>query len=130
MTRMTLSKGTKWCPSVILAYTAASRAREAALRISLDARDLDEPFHWIAGKSQEMFHANGGRIFNMPYAASQQLGSCRGGHGTGASHFSLAANFSPGDRGIGLDQVTDKTCSGQCTEYFDLRRIGLGLEQI
>ena len=29
MTRMTLSKGTKWCPSVILAYTAASRAREA-----------------------------------------------------------------------------------------------------
>ena len=77
-----------------------------------------------------MLHTNGSCILNMSYTASQQLGTCTSCHGTSASHFSLAANLGPGNRGVGLDQVTNKACSGQGTEYFDLRRIGFGLKQI
>ncbi len=59
--------------------------------VALDARDLHQPAHRVAGETQVVLHADLGGVFHLVRRAAAHLGKTRRGHGTGHAHLALTA---------------------------------------
>ena len=71
--------------------------------IALDARNLDEASHRIAGHAEMMLKRNLGGILHLLVRSPQRRTEARRRHGRGRTHLSLAADLGTRDRGVMLD---------------------------
>ena len=73
-------------------------------RVALDAGDLDESAHRVAGEPQVVLHGDLGGVLDLGGRPAQGLGQAGGGHRGGRADLPLAAHLGPRDRCIGLDE--------------------------
>src|SRR3954465_10005164 len=75
--------------------------------VALDARDLDQAPHRVAGEAEVVLDADLGGVLDLLRGASDDLGQAGGGHGTGRADLSLASHLRAGDGGVLLEQQPD-----------------------
>lgn len=88
-----------------------------AHRVALDARNLHQPTHRIAGQSQIVLDADLCGVLHLLRGAAQHRGQSRGGHRTGHAHLAPAADLGAGDRGVALEQVAHGPRGQQETDH-------------
>ena len=84
--------------------------------VALDAGDLYQSAHGIAGQSQVMLQRDLGGVLDLVDAHTEQLAQGGGGHGAGGAYLGLTAALCPADGGIGGDEITHKPRDGKGTE--------------
>src|SRR5690606_27682843 len=75
--------------------------------VALDAGHLDQAAYRVAGQAEVVLHADLGGVFHLMRRAAEHFAEGAGGHGAGDAHFTLAADFGTGDRGVLLVEDTD-----------------------
>src|SRR3712207_8482339 len=69
--------------------------------VALDARDLHQSTHRVAGEAQVALDADLGGVLHLLRCSPDHLGEGGGGHGTGRDDLGLAADLGTGDeRGL------------------------------
>src|SRR5690606_10490408 len=81
---------------------------DRAHRVALDARDLHEAADRVAGQAEVVFHADLGRVLDLPDAAAERRGEPARGHRAGDADLALAADFGARDRRVFLVQDADR----------------------
>ena len=79
-----------------------------AMRVALDAGDLDQAADRVAGQAEVVLHADLGGVLDLLRGAAQHLGQAAGGHRAGRADLALAADLGAGDRGVLLEEHADR----------------------
>ena len=92
---------------------AAKRERggdglDGAEAVALDAGDLDETPDGVAGHAEVMLEVDLRGVLDLGVGAAERGTEAGGGHGRGRADFALAADIGPRDRGVGLDDASDR----------------------
>jgi hypothetical protein len=124
MVSMAASRGTRWVPSPRRLSEAAETALMAPRPLPLDAGDLDEAAHGVAGHAEMVLERDLGGVLDLLGRAAQDGGEARGGHGGGGADLGLAAGLGARDGGVVLDQAAHG--GGGQEEVGDVALAGAG----
>ena len=69
--------------------------------------------HRIAGETEEMFHGDGSRVFDLTGSGTKKLGDCGSSHRAGTAHLALASHLGTRNGCIRLDQGADQSSGFQ-----------------
>jgi hypothetical protein len=91
--------------------------------VALDAGDLHQPAHRVAGQAQVVFHADLGGVLHLCRRAAQHRAQRTGGHAAGHAHLALAADLGAADAGVFLVEQADGRGGEQEVDHADHRRL-------
>ena len=90
--------------------------------VALDAGDLHQAAHGVAGQAQVVFHADLGGVLGLFGCAAHHRAQRTGGHAAGHAHFALAADFGTADAGVFLVEQADGAGGEQEVDHARIRR--------
>ena len=95
----------------------------SCMGVALDARNLYQTADRVAGHAKMVLQSHFRSILHTGQTSAEAVVRRRGGHGTGHTHFGLAAGFRTGDRSKSLGNVANEPGSGQSMEDTGLTNL-------
>ena len=85
----------------------------SGIGVTLDARNLHQSAHGVAGESQVVFQAHFGSIFDLRRCSAKQLVGSGSSHGASHAHFALAAHVGTRHRCVGFHHQAKQSGGGK-----------------
>src|SRR5918997_3829021 len=95
--------------------------------VALDARDLHQPTHRVAGEAEVVLDADLGGVLHLLRRSPDHLGEAGGGHRAGGADLALAADLGAGDGRVLLEQQPDRRGGEQEPHHAVL---GVGVDEV